>query len=71
MSHWGELRLGAYHGYYSGPVTTMPCDLDENLGGWRGRLVFDQLDNVYFPRRGWALVSTAVWRARAWAPTRI
>ena len=55
MSHWGELRLGAYHGYYSGDVANFARDLDEHLGGWRARLIFDQLDNVYFPRTGWVL----------------
>ena len=56
MSHWGELRLGAYRGHYSGSGETASGDLDETLGGWHGRLFFDQLDNVYFPRHGWVLL---------------
>ena len=55
MAHWGELRLGAYYGYYSGKVENSGDDLEEHLGGWRGRLIFDQLDSVWFPRRGWGL----------------
>ena len=54
MSHWGEMRLGAYHGYYSGSGDNDSLDVDESLGGWVGRLVFDQQDSPYFPRRGWA-----------------
>ncbi len=55
MSHWGELRLGAYHGHYSGSGENKSLDLDETLGGWSGRLILDQLDDMDFPRRGWAV----------------
>jgi NTE family protein len=54
MSHWGELRLGAYHGNYRGKSDGGSLDADERLGGWRGHLAFDQLDDVHFPRRGWS-----------------
>lgn len=54
MSHWGELRLGVYSGGYWGSIENEDQDFDEDTGGWRGRLSFDQLDNVYFPRKGWA-----------------
>jgi len=56
MSHWGELRLGAYHGHYSGSTNNVPGSLDETLGGWRGRLFFDQLDSPFFPQHGWAFL---------------
>ena len=55
LFQWGELRLGAYHGDYAGDLENLPGALDDGRGGWRGRLVLDRLDNVYFPRRGWAL----------------
>ena len=55
MSHWGELRLGAYHGNYRGKSDGGSLDTDERLGGWRAHLAFDQLDDVHFPRRGWAV----------------
>jgi len=53
LSSWGELRLGAYRGDYSGDLENFPGVLDNRLGGWRGSMVFDRLDDVDFPRRGW------------------
>jgi len=53
LSSWGELRLGAYHGYYAGDLENLPGSLDDRRGGWRGNLVLDRLDSVDFPRRGW------------------
>jgi len=53
LSSWGELRLGAFSGDYSGDLENLPGILDNSRGGWRGSLVFDKLDNVDFPRRGW------------------
>jgi NTE family protein len=55
FSHWGELRLGVYRGHYWGEVESTTFKEDEALGGWRGRLAFDQLDDWNFPRRGWAV----------------
>jgi NTE family protein len=53
LSSWGELRLGAYTGDYSGDLENLPGALDNGLGGWRGSLIIDKLDDVNFPRRGW------------------
>ena len=55
LSSWGELRLGAYHGYFAGGIENLPGILDDRQGGWRGSLALDQLDAVDFPRRGWGL----------------
>lgn len=53
MSHWGELKLGAYRGETTASDDNQFLDENETLGGWRGELVFDQLDKLDFPRRGW------------------
>jgi NTE family protein len=55
ISHFGELRIGAYAGHYSGNGENDSLDLDEALGGWHSRLVFDLLDDYDFPNRGWYL----------------
>lgn len=55
LSHWGELRLGAYHGHYWGTIDSKGVTDDEGLGGYQARLIFDMLDNWDFPRHGWAL----------------
>jgi len=50
---WGEFRLGAYTGEYSGDLENLAGTLDNSRGGWRGSLIFDKLDDVNFPRSGW------------------
>jgi NTE family protein len=55
----GELRLGVYYGV-TRPSLNFGQDLlaeeagTRHLGGVRLRGYFDQLDNLNFPRRGWA-----------------
>ncbi len=53
LASWGEFRLGAFIGDYAGDLENLPGLLDNSRGGWRGSLIFDKLDNVNFPRRGW------------------
>jgi NTE family protein len=58
FTRYGELRLGALWGNVSAEVDTGPSSLEPdpnkvNQAGLRGRLFFDQLDNVNFPRTGW------------------
>ncbi len=55
LSHWGELRFGVYRGHYWGEFEGTGIKEDRALGGWQGRLAFDQLDSWNFPRRGWAV----------------
>ncbi len=55
LSAWGELRLGGYHGDYTGDLENQSGILDDGRGGWRGSLILDRLDNVDFPQSGWAL----------------
>jgi NTE family protein len=52
--NWGEIRIGARRGIFDGEVTTgstLP-DFEVDLGGWSVKATLDQLDNVFFPRRG-------------------
>jgi NTE family protein len=53
LSSWGEFRLGAFTGDYSGDLENLPGALDNSRGGWRSSLILDKLDDVDFPRRGW------------------
>jgi NTE family protein len=55
MWHWGELRLGAYAGHYSGKGENDSLDVDDFLGGWQAQLNLDRLDDYNFPGRGWLL----------------
>lgn len=59
LSSWGEVRLGAYGGQTSGSAEDMsvPYEFDDDQGGWRARIAFDRLDNVEFPRHGWATLA--------------
>jgi NTE family protein len=52
--NWGEIRIGARRGTFDGEVTTLSTipDFDIELGGWKVKATLDQLDNVFFPRRG-------------------
>jgi NTE family protein len=52
--NWGEIRLGARRGTLDGEVATLSAfpDFDIDLGGWTVKATLDQLDNVFFPRRG-------------------
>jgi NTE family protein len=55
---YGELRLGVEGGQTrprldTGPVSLDPGDVIYKQGAVRGRLLFDRLDNVNFPRDGW------------------
>jgi NTE family protein len=52
--NWGEIRVGARRGTFDGEVSTQSAfpDFDIDLGGWKVKATLDQLDNVFFPRRG-------------------
>ena len=62
----GELRLGYFYGKLKTDArfgvlsagTSLVPDFDLWQGGWMGRLVIDQLDNVNFPREGFLLGGT-------------
>ena len=56
-SIWGEFRFGIYQGRSQGSTqdVAVPYEFDDDQGGWRARIRFDHLDNVDFPRYGWAL----------------
>ena len=56
-SIWGEFRFGIYQGNNQGSTedVAVPYEFDDDQGGWRARVRFDHLDNVDFPRHGWAL----------------
>jgi len=54
----GQLRFGVEGGkvtpsLYTGSPIISPGAEDHSQGGFRTQLVFDQLDNVNFPRHGW------------------
>jgi NTE family protein len=58
FTRYGELRLGLLWGNVSASVDTGPTSLEPNpnkadQAAIRGRLFFDQLDNVNFPRSGY------------------
>ena len=58
FTRYGELRLGLLTGSVRATVDTGPTFLEPdpnraNQGAIRGRLFFDQLDNVNFPRSGY------------------
>jgi NTE family protein len=58
FTRYGELRLGLLWGNVSASVDTGPPQLEPNpnkvdQAAIRGRLFFDQLDNVNFPRAGY------------------
>jgi NTE family protein len=52
--NYGEVRLGAVRGErdLEFPLDTSLSPAKVQAGAWRIRLVFDQIDNAYFPRRG-------------------
>jgi NTE family protein len=55
---YGELRLGVVHGLLkpsldTGPELLSPGESSIQQGAYTLRLIFDQLDNVSFPRSGW------------------
>jgi NTE family protein len=52
--NWGEIRVGARNGSFDGEVSTLSTfpDFHIELGGWKVKATLDQLDNVFFPRRG-------------------
>jgi NTE family protein len=52
--NWGEIRVGARRGTFDGEVTTLSDfpNFDIDLGGWRVNATLDQIDSVFFPRRG-------------------
>jgi NTE family protein len=58
FTRYGELRLGLYYGEVNPSLDTGPQFLDPGpkvtQAGGRARLFFDQLDNVNFPRSGYA-----------------
>jgi len=62
----GELRLGYFYGKLKtdqkfgvlSAGTSLVPEYDLWQGGWMGRLVIDQLDNVNFPREGFLLGGT-------------
>ena len=59
FTRYGELRLGLLWGNVSASVDTGPPQLEPNpntadQAAVRGRLFFDQLDNVNFPRSGYS-----------------
>ena len=54
VSHWGELRLGAYGGRFNGRGENEFVAIDDQLGGWYGRFAADRLDAAHFPRRGFS-----------------
>ena len=58
FTRYGELRVGAVFGDVRASVDTGPPSLEPNpnkasQGAFRGRLLFDQLDNANFPRSGY------------------
>jgi len=58
FTRYGELRLGAVFGDVRASVDTGPPSIEPNpnkvsQGAFRGRLLFDQLDNANFPRSGY------------------
>ena len=58
FNKYGELRLGVEGGQIrprldTGPASLDPGDVSYRQGAVRGRLLFDRLDNVNFPRDGW------------------
>lgn len=58
MLRYGELRLGLLGGVVrpkldTGPLVLSPGDSPVSVGGYRLRLIHDQLDSVHFPRSGW------------------
>ena len=58
FTRYGELRLGLFYGKLNPRLDTGPQSLDPGQevtqAGGRARLFFDQLDNVSFPRTGYA-----------------
>lgn len=52
--NWAEIRAGLRRGTLDGEVTTRSAfpDFEVDLGGWKVKATLDQLDNVFFPRRG-------------------
>ena len=56
LGTWGEARVGYLFRKVHAKVDTgspLLPKLDENTAGLRARLLVDQLDNPYFPRRGY------------------
>ncbi len=54
---WGELRLGLVRGFGKAKLRVGDPVLPEGAfdrGGWQASLRQDRLDDVHFPRRGWA-----------------
>ncbi|HEX5093224.1 MAG TPA: patatin-like phospholipase family protein [Burkholderiales bacterium] len=59
---WGELRVGPVWAKVKSDVETGPPVLpasEERSGGMRARLLADQLDDAWFPHRGFRLFGTA------------
>jgi NTE family protein len=55
LHNWGEWRVGAFHGTGSSKVRVGDTSLPNEgfrSGGYFGRLSYDKLDSVYFPRDG-------------------
>jgi NTE family protein len=52
--NYGEIRVGALRGErdIEFPIDTTLSPEKVQVGAWRARLTFDQIDNAYFPRRG-------------------
>jgi NTE family protein len=59
FKQFGQIRFGVEGGKVTPKLSTGvgvidPVDGGYSQGGFRARLVFDQLDNVNFPRHGWS-----------------
>ena len=64
----GELRAGFFQGKLKtdgqfGVLSVLPAgrlvpEYDLRQGGWTGRLALDQLDNAYFPSKGFSLMGS-------------
>jgi NTE family protein len=55
LHNWGEWRVGVFHGTGSAKVRVGDISLPDQgfrSGGYFGRLSYDKLDSVYFPRDG-------------------
>ncbi|MCU0938655.1 MAG: patatin-like phospholipase family protein [Burkholderiaceae bacterium] len=59
MQQYGEARIGVERGRLiprrdTGPALIDPADVTFDRGAYRAQLLLDRLDNVDFPRQGWA-----------------
>jgi len=62
----GQLKTDAKFGILSVGATRLVPEYDLRQGGWMGRLVLDQLDNVAFPREGFLLDGSFFLTDPAW-----